>query len=186
MASGSIKNNSHNSHNSHLKQFFLFPILPKGVSRIVTQLTWSTLQFGKHKGKTLPHVVLSDPDWFFWAVGNGIFREPLVEEAQDIARKATHIKIPRPDPENWRLKYQFTYDDKFLDLIIVPVTTTPIESSHAMIGTYLDLSLIHRLQKYDKFGYRILLDKFREYFLNGPKLTKEICENFFHDERNFV
>jgi len=30
-------------------------------------MAWSTLPFGKHKGKTLPQIVFADPDWFFWA-----------------------------------------------------------------------------------------------------------------------
>jgi hypothetical protein len=153
---------------------------------MVTQFTWSTLQFGKHKGKTLPEVVLNDPDWFFWAVGHSIFRDQIAEQAQDIARKATHIKIPKPDPDNWRIKYQFTYDDKFMDLTIIPAKTADIGPSHAMIGTYLDLSLIRRLQTYDKFGYRILLAQFRDYFLGGSNLTKERCEQFFYNEANFV
>jgi hypothetical protein len=28
---------------------------------------WSVLDFGKHKGRTLPWVMFHDPDWFFWA-----------------------------------------------------------------------------------------------------------------------
>ncbi len=43
-------------------------------------------------------------------------------------------------------------DDKFLDLTIIPLTTADIECMHAIIDPLLDLSLIHRLQKYDKFG----------------------------------
>ena len=152
---------------------------------MITEFTWSTLRFGKHKGKTLPQVVLSDPAWFFWAVGSGLFREPLVEEAQDIAYKATHIKIPKPDPDNWRIKYQFTYDHKFIDLTIIPATTADVGANHAMIGASLDLSLIRRLQTYDKFGYRILLAKFRDYFLGGSKLTKERCEHFFSNRGQF-
>jgi hypothetical protein len=153
---------------------------------MITVFEWSTLHFGKHQGKTLPQIVLSDPDWFFWAIGHSIFREQIVEEAQDIARKATHIKIPRPDPENWRFKYQFTSDGKFIALGIIPAKTANIESRYAMIDAWLDLSLIHRLQKYDKFGYRILLAKFRDYFFGGSNLTREICENFFYNEANFV
>lgn len=130
---------------------------------MIGEFTWSILRFGKNKGKTLPQIVLSDPDWFFWAVGHGIFRDHLAEEAQDIARKASYIKIPKPDPQNWRVKYQFTRDDKFVDLAIIPIETVNTEAEQAIIGDYLDLSLIHRLQKCDKFGYRILLTKFRHY-----------------------
>ena len=153
---------------------------------MITEFTWSTLRFGKHEGKTLPQVVLHDPDWFFWAIGHNIFRDQIAEEAQEIASKATHIKIPRPDPENWRIKYQFTPDGKFVGLGVIPTATTDTETEYAMTDACLDLSLIHRLQKYDKFGYRMLLAKFRDYFFDGSKLTQEICEHFFYKEANFV
>jgi hypothetical protein len=35
---------------------------------MATEFQWLQLRFGKHEGKTLPQIVLSDPDYFFWAV----------------------------------------------------------------------------------------------------------------------
>jgi hypothetical protein len=67
-----------------------------------------------------------------------------------------------------------------------PAETADSESMYAMIDGYLDLSLIHRLQKFDKFSYRILLAKVRDYFFGGANFTKERCENFFCDETNFA
>jgi hypothetical protein len=29
-------------------------------------MIWTTVPFGKHQGKTLPQIVIDDPDWFFW------------------------------------------------------------------------------------------------------------------------
>jgi hypothetical protein len=77
---------------------------------------WSKLEFGKHDGKTLPQVVLSDPDWFFWAIDNGVFDHippALRAEAKHVLRKATRIKIPKPDPENWQIKYIMDPMEKF-------------------------------------------------------------------------
>jgi hypothetical protein len=31
---------------------------------------WTKLNFGKHKGLTLPQVILKDADWFFYAYEN--------------------------------------------------------------------------------------------------------------------
>jgi hypothetical protein len=36
-------------------------------------MRWTTLNFGTHEGKSLPQIVISDPDWFFWAVARGVF-----------------------------------------------------------------------------------------------------------------
>ena len=153
---------------------------------MVTQFEWLELRFGKYQGKTLPQVALSDPDWFFWAVGDRIFRDPLSEQADEIAAKATSIKIPEPDPENWRIKYQFTYDDEFQSFSIIPAKDADLPHSHAMIGNCLDLSVPRRFKRYDKLGYRYLLAKFRQYFFEGENLTKERCENFFLNDRNFA
>lgn len=84
---------------------------------------WSTVPFGKYQGKTLPQVILHDPDYFYWCVGNRIFESPaLKEQAAEIADKASRIKSPKPDPENWRIKYLLHSDGKFLDFYIVPTT----------------------------------------------------------------
>ena len=62
---------------------------------------WSTLEIGKHPGRSLPQILFSDPDYFFWAVEKKIFQGRLAAEAAELAWKARHIKIPQPDPENW-------------------------------------------------------------------------------------
>jgi hypothetical protein len=35
---------------------------------------WIDLWFEKHKGKTLPQVMFTDPGWFFWARDEEIFK----------------------------------------------------------------------------------------------------------------
>ena len=57
---------------------------------------WTPLKFGKHRGLTLPQVLFTDPDYFFWAYNEGVFRGKQVElEANDIYRKSISIKIPQ-------------------------------------------------------------------------------------------
>jgi hypothetical protein len=36
---------------------------------------YSILNFGKHKGKSLPEILLHDPDWFFWAMENHVLKK---------------------------------------------------------------------------------------------------------------
>ena len=31
-------------------------------------MRWSTVPFGKYKGKTFPEIIVRDPDWFFWVL----------------------------------------------------------------------------------------------------------------------
>ena len=66
---------------------------------------WSTLEIGKHAGRSLPQILFPDPDYFFWAVEKKIFQGRLASRGRaEIGWKAHHIKIPKPDPENWCVK----------------------------------------------------------------------------------
>ena len=53
---------------------------------------WIELPFGKHKGKTLPQVMFTDPDWFFYTYGKGYFnaRGNLRIEANEIFKKSNN------------------------------------------------------------------------------------------------
>jgi len=53
-------------------------------------MKWTELDFGRYRGKTLPQVLFTDPDWFLWAVEEGAFRSKpgLAEEAELRARCA--------------------------------------------------------------------------------------------------
>ena len=95
---------------------------------MINNSTWTSLKFGKYEGNTLPWIILKDPDWFYWAFGKNLFRGRLDEEAAEAGRKSCSIKIPKSDPENWRIEYQFTYDDKFAGFSIIdenPQRTLP-------------------------------------------------------------
>ena len=82
-------------------------------------MRWTTLNFGKHVGKSLPQIILSDADWFFWAYGRDVFKGRLSIEAEDLASKATRIKIPKSDPENWQVEYRHEDDGRFIEIAIV-------------------------------------------------------------------
>ncbi len=153
---------------------------------MVTYLTWTTLKFGKHEGKTLPQAMFSDPDWVFWAHDCRIFREPQDAEAEEVAYRARNIKIPKSDPENWRIEYRFTHDDLFSGFSIIDNKSAAHPSENSKISEYLDLTVPRRMNKYDKFGNQLMLNNFREYYFNGEKLTREKCDRFFIREQNFL
>lgn len=47
-------------------------------------MNWTKINFGKHKGKTLPKAIFDDPDWFFFAYENGYFKNGLAYEAFEL------------------------------------------------------------------------------------------------------
>ena len=75
-------------------------------------MIWSVLKFGKYKGKSLPQVVFTDPDWFFWAYKRSVFRNKgrLEPESDEINKKACSIRIPRPDHKKYVVEYYFDLD----------------------------------------------------------------------------
>ena len=153
---------------------------------MVTYFTWAPLKFGKHRGKTLPQVILHDPDWFYWALGNGFTNPVLAEQASEIADKASRIKIPKPDPEDWRVRYEIHPKGAFQDLRIVPLKEVYSGGSGILFGESLDLFVPRRFKTYDKLGYELLLAKLRKYWFDDKNLTKQVCERFFIDPANFV
>src|SRR5215469_1570395 len=58
---------------------------------------WIPLPFGKYTGLTLPQVLFTDPDYFFWV--KGVLKGALEIEAEQVARKACRIRIPREPAE---------------------------------------------------------------------------------------
>jgi broad specificity phosphatase PhoE len=58
-------------------------------------MDWSVVPFGKYKGKTFPQIIVQDPDWFFWMLPK--LYGKIGEEAQELARRARAIKIPKRD-----------------------------------------------------------------------------------------
>ena len=155
-------------------------------------MAWTTIGFGKHKGRTLPQVLLSDPDWFFWAVDKNVFtgnNSYLTAEAGDLAYKARNIKIPKPDPENWSLGYVLGAGNRLWDVMIVKSNEFKHHDfSGGLACDRLNFGVVRLLSKYDKLGGKILLKRVKEYFCRDgtARFTKKWCEQFFSAENNFV
>jgi hypothetical protein len=143
---------------------------------------WSVLNFGKHNGKSLPEIILHDPDWFFWSIEKDVFAKGgLVAEARELDFKARNIKIPRPRSEHWRVKYNF-HRGSFIGFELVQVSSAAEASP-----TRLDLSVPYRQKHYDKYGSRLLLRDFKKHYFGDPKtrLTRKKCWEFFDNVANF-
>lgn len=155
-------------------------------------MSWSEIYFGKHKGKTLPQVVFSDPDWFFWAIDHGVFtgKGVLENEAKEIKKKATSIRIPQKGSKELVAEYGLHPSNRtFCDLEIVPKSRPPHEgSTETFRSPVIDLSVPRQIKDYDKLGCRILISTVKFYLFGDPKrqMTKKRCEGFFSDDSNFV
>ena len=154
-------------------------------------MIYTNLKFGKHKGMTLPQIIINDPDWFFWAMHKGIFRGPLADEAKSLNVKARYIKIPgrsednplvadyMVDPDSGVLEdMQIVHEDEYMD-------------NHG-VQTYrrkvIDIGYVTEISKKDKVGRELLKNRLKHYLFGSSKirLTAKMCEKFFDDNSNFI
>jgi hypothetical protein len=146
-------------------------------------MRWSPVPFGKYKGRTFPEIIVRDLDWFFWILPK--LYGKLADEAQELARRARAIKIPERDRECCEVEYCYEMGGRFCGFTFIDA-----DMGHSRWGIrhpYLDLSWPVRRKKYDKRASRIMIRDFRiHYFGEHKRLTKERCERFFGNDRNFL
>jgi hypothetical protein len=146
-------------------------------------MTWTALSFSKHQGKTLPEIILDDPEWFFWILPELYGRIKI--EADDLAHKACKIKILRKNPRKWCVEFRFEHGDRFRGFDIVRADSF-MDPKWSVRLPYLDLRLPRAHKACDKKGYRSLIRDFRRLYFDGRNLTKKRCEAFFDNEDNFL
>lgn len=154
-------------------------------------MAWSQVHFGKHSGKTLPQILCSDPDWFFWAMKKYVFsnKGALQSEAIDLNHKARNIKIPNNDDGALVVEYVVHQPTgKFSHFDVVPADRPAHEgSSPTFRAQVIDMSVPTQIAKYDKLGCKQLLSslKFHIFGSESVRLTKKRCEEFFNEPSNF-
>lgn len=153
---------------------------------MAANLTWTQAGFGKYEEKTLPQIVLTDTDYFFWGMEKRIFRDIQDTEAEEIEYRACNIKIPKPDPENWRIEYYLTLDGKFGGFSVVEAKMPIVEPLHTITCDRIDLSFPRSMKTYDKLGNKMMIKSLKYHYFGGSNLTKERCENFFSNSQNFI
>jgi hypothetical protein len=155
-------------------------------------MEWTQLWFGKYKGKTLPQVIFSDPDWFFYMMKQKAFENKgvLREEAEEIYSKACNIRIPSKGGEGLIAEYAIhPVSGKFCDLEVVSKDKPRHEGSTTVLRkNVIDLSFPVHFANYDKLGCKLLLRSMKLYIFESKdyRLTKARCEEFFNENDNFV
>lgn len=147
---------------------------------------WTVVKKGKHIGKTLPQIIFSDPDYFFWGIENDVFNGALASEAKELNYKARNIRIPQGMKAEYIIHRPTR---KFDHMELVPENRPPHQgSSPTFREDVIDLSVPRRFADYDKLGCKNLLLSLKIRLLGNRhiRLTKRRCEEFFEDDENFV
>jgi hypothetical protein len=151
-------------------------------------MPWTALTFGQYRGKTLPQVVFSDPDWFFWACEDRVFENKspplLASEARLVLQRAKAIRVPMVHGK--RSVAAYGLDLRGTLAVFEIVASSAFLSDELTPVARIDLSLPRQFKGYDKAGGRIVVDAVRAHFFGGGRLTKRRCEEFFENPSNFV
>lgn len=155
-------------------------------------LNWSIVNFGKHKGKSLPQILCSDPDWFFWAIEEDVFSNNgiIQSQAKELDTKARNIKIPGNDNATFQVEYYIhPPTKKFSHFEIVPTERELHQGgSRAFRRNVIDMSVPRKIAQYDKTGCKSLLESMKGAIFgsSSARLTKDLCEKFFSNNSNFA
>lgn len=152
---------------------------------------WTKLRFGKHDGKSLPQVLFTDPDWFFWAYEKrDVFRDADIDQAARLYKRARSIRIPDKHGKDLVVEYVIhPSTNKFGGMNVVPASQPLHEGASATFRKpVFDFGVISGIAKYDKLGGKIFLSSLK-YYIFGNKshvMNAKRCEDFFDDDTNFI
>ncbi len=152
-------------------------------------ITWPKLRFGKHEGKTLPWVVLHDPDWVFWASEKGALTE--VHRARELVKKAQRIRVPDGNHGSRVADYILHMSGKLSHVEVgYPGDMHREEDRGVWRESVLDLSAARRVAGgKDKTGATAILSAVRRSVFEPrgwSRITAARAEEFFNDDSNFL
>ena len=107
----------------------------------------------------------------------------------EIVNKAACISIPKPDPENWRIGWVISSEDKLLNFHVVKAEDSwqnfNFITDH--FNFYLIIPNIKNNQgKRSQKASEKLSDAFIRNYFGGAEATKERCGSFFSNNDNFI
>ena len=145
----------------------------------------TVLNFGKHKGKTLPQVIFDDADWFFYGYESGYFKNGLAIEAQEIYRKARSIRVPQRNGQKMLVEYVIDRKTgKFATMGLIPARSG---LDHLRVSPVIDFHVPRSCAPHDKIGCKNLVFAFKAIYFGdvSHRMNRQAREDFFNDNDNF-
>lgn len=148
-------------------------------------MDWTRLNFGKHKGKTLPQIMFNDADWFFYAYENRYFKNGLAYEAREIYRRARTIRVPQVIGQKMLVEY-ITHKPtwKFGTMKLIPDDT---DLGNLDVSPVIDFYKPRSCAGHDKLGYKNFVVALKAILFGNAsrRMNRGACEEFFNNDGNF-
>jgi hypothetical protein len=146
-------------------------------------MNWTTVNFGKYKGMSLPQIIFKDADWFFYIYENGPFKGVLSNEARELYRRARAIKVPQKNGQKMLVQY-IIQNGKFGTIQLIP-ENSGFEGHE--VASLIDFYVPKSRGIYDKKGYKNFVFSLKAILFGNPtrRMNRAACEAFFNDDNNF-
>jgi hypothetical protein len=150
------------------------------------KVVWSKLAGGPHLGRTLPEVMLGDPDYVLDGLGAGTFTGAMLDEATEVVRRATRIRVP--GRENVTVFYSLLPDDTLGSLVVISKSDPKLMefARHSVAQSdWFDLTLPRGFAPKDPAATKTLLEHVLWQYTGDSqtRLTAEECAAFFDDPK---
>ena len=152
-------------------------------------MEWTTVNFGKHLGLTLPQIIFKDADWFFYAYEKGFFKGEHARQAYELYRRARSIKVPPRNGQTMLVEYVIHHDfrkgtDKFGTMRLI-ADGPGLERLN--VSSVIDFYIPRSYASYDKTGNKNFVAALKAILFGDPskRMKREACEDFFNDDDNF-
>ena len=148
-------------------------------------MNWTVLNFGKHRGKSLPQIIFDDADWFFYGYESGYFKNGLAREAQEIYRKARSIRVPQRNGQ--RMLVEYIIDRTTGKFATMNLIHDSVGLEHLNVFSVIDFCTPRTYASYDKTGCKNMVFAFKAIFFGDTshRMNKRAREEFFNDDSNF-
>lgn len=151
-------------------------------------MAYAALGFGKYGYFSLPQVIFTDPDYFFWAIDNQAFSGSQMQEAKALLKRIRRIRIPGDHAQGWCADHVHQKNKLIGLYIVLKDQSCTYPSCEVTRLPYIDLGFVHEHMPRDRQGNTVLVSTYLR--LRGADVmgvpTRAFCYGFFDDPGNFV
>jgi hypothetical protein len=148
-------------------------------------MKWTPLQFKKYEGETLPQVMFTNADWFFYIYERSYFKNGQAYEADEIYRRARSIRVPQRNGQKMIIKY--TIDQRTGKFGTIGLIQVGPCLYGLKVSPVIDFYIPRAHSEYDKLGYKNFVFALKAILFADPshRMNKRACEDFFNEDDNF-